>query len=295
MKNLKLTAILALVLFLAGATVAGATSMLYVDTYNSSTGVSSLYTVSTIGVATYVGDIKLGGTTNLGITDIAYNPTTQTMYAVSSQGLYTLDHLHPSGTIITANAITLSGGNAGSATRLQGLEVSSGGIIYTDNTFKTAGSNRPGHLFSITSSGVVSDLNSNGTSGTTGYIGNYGDLVFVGSTLYGTFAVNGSTDVYLGTVNTGNVNPNVSNLMDTGINNLDGLAYLNSTLYGISRTGTLYTISTSDGSLSNSHDTGLSGVYGMTFALGVPLPPSVFLLGTGLLGIGLLGFRRKAG
>jgi hypothetical protein len=284
MKSIKLTVILAFVLYLAGTTVAGATQILYVDTYNSVTGVSSLYTLTTAGVATKQGDIKLGGTGNLAITDIAFNLTTGTMYAISATNLYTLDFMHANGTTVTATAVGTGTGDL----RLQGLVVGSDGTIYADNTYVTIGPDKPGHLFTINASGVGAIVGSNGKTTGNNYIGDFGDLAFVGSTLYGTFAVNGFTNTFLGTANTGT--GAVSSLHDMGVANVDGLAYYlpTSTLYAITRDGTLYTANTSSGALTNAHTTGLSNVYGMT---SVPLPPTMLLLGSGLVGV--IGLRRK--
>jgi len=277
---------------------ARAASILYVDTYNSTSGISSLYTLTTTGTATKVGDIKLNGnsSSNLFITDIAFNENTGKMFAITATTLYTLDYLHPSGSIITATQVGTDPTGT-KVTRLQGLTVSSNGTIYADSSYTIGGGpDKTGHLYTIDSSGTAHNVGSNGSGENNNYYGNYGDLAFVGSSLYGTIAVNSAPNpVYWGSINS---NAGTVTLGSAMTANIDGLAYIDSTstLYGISRTGTLYTLNPSTGAiLTTIPTTGfLTGdtVYGATHA---PIPPSAFLLGSGLLGLGLLGWRRKIG
>jgi len=303
MKTLKLIVVLTLALFLAGPTVAGAeTYPLYVDTL-SSEGVSTLYGMTTTGAATEIGNILVGGTTgaNVSIYDIAYDPVNGKMYAIGipSGGtndifLYTLTYNPSSGSPVTATEM----GNTG-VSDLQGLTVSSTGIIYAASFPTTATS---GYLYTIDSStgvatAATSSFKPNGTT-----IKNYGDLVYdvSNSTLYGSVLRSNNSTIALASIASTGVATVTGNIDNSTV--ADGLAYLNGTLYAINQNaispGTvpiLYTIGTNGAVITSTNTSGLSGtVYGATSAV-VPIPPSAFLLGSGLLGLGLLGWRRKIG
>jgi hypothetical protein len=167
-----------------------------------------------------------------------------------------------------------------------------------------------GHLYSITTGGVVTDVGSNGSTDTHPpvTIGNYGDLAYDGLTLYGSFdteVVHGSA-TYQGRVTITGDQAGTVALQGTftylGNNVLmDGLAYYNGIFYGVNRGNNIYAPSTlytilPDGTIANAVAiTGLmsdTNIYGMT---ATPIPPSVFLLGSGLLGLGALGWRRRQG
>ena len=287
-----LLAIMAMILFLAGTTVAGA-SILYVDTYNSSTLVSSLYSLTTAGTATKVGDIKLGGTTDLFITDIALDLTTGTMYAITTTTLYTLDNYgNPSGGIITATAVGSTG-----VTDLQGLEVSSTGTIYAASFPADPETN--GGLYTLNSSdGSVVNTYSLAPNSGGNHFRDYGDLAFgnilfygslVGTNPQGASPTNGIAPI--GT--TGGTFASAAKPFNPAVD-IDGLAFVSqtSTLYGLTRDANLYTINPATGNLTAITTTGFAAgdvAYGMT----VPLPASGLLLGSGLLGLGLLGWRRQ--
>ncbi|MEJ2070054.1 MAG: hypothetical protein P8X58_06540, partial [Syntrophobacterales bacterium] len=229
MKKRLFLAILAVALVLAGTTVAGA-SILYVNTFDGTT--SSLYTLTTTGTATKVGDIQEDGTTNRQFTDIAYDQTTGTMYAITTTTLYTLD-LTPSGGIITATAVGSTG-----VTGLQGLEVNSSGTIYADSFYSGFGSNQFGHLYTLNNTtGAATDIGGNGAapgSPSNNNYGNYGDLAFVDSTLYGTLAEAKAAGVFWGTINISTGAATATSPTTAMSDNIDGLAYVDPTLYGIS-------------------------------------------------------------
>jgi hypothetical protein len=262
---------------------ASATGIMYVDTLSGS--VSSLYTLTTGGVATKVGDIQASAGGNLTLTDIAFDPTTGNMYAITTSALYILDYKSTTGTVKAALI-----GNTTGASGLQGLEVSSDGKIYADSYPIGGNGGVTGRLYEL------SKTDGSATPGVNlpnNYVA-YGDLAFDSGVLYGSlFKTNGSNKFELYNIGTSH---KIGTFPDD--DNIDGLAYFpnspsTGTLYGITRGGTLYTINPSNGALSNSHSTGLSNVYGATYATHTPIPPSAFLLGSGLLGLGLLGWRRK--
>jgi len=78
----------------------------------------------------------------------------------------------------------------------------------------------------------------------------------------------------------------------TGIDGAFGMAFVDSVMYAVSSAGVLYTVDTVAGSLSSPVSiSGITGaVYGATISA-VPIPATVWLFATGMLG--LLGFSRK--
>ena len=288
MRILRLTAILALSMVLACASTAAAGTIYF---SSDVAGVTTLYTLATDGAATPVGVIK-SGASDLAITDIAYDFKTSTMYAITTDQLYSLDYSHPVSSVVTANLLGATTG----ATLLQGLAVSSDGTIY-------AGSNpasKAGNLYTLSSStGAATLVGSFGTGGTaTNYLRCYGDLAFSPTgDLYGMFRWTNVTtgNNYLGSVASGGaVTPIGSGTTDTGA---DGLIFVGDTLYMVRHAGFLDTLNLSTGDVSTNSRIKVAGVnipagdeYGLTY---VPLPPTLLLLGSGLLGLGLLRRKRR--
>lgn len=299
MKKLKLIGILGMVLFLAGASVAGA-GTLYMDTWgDGGQAVRSLYTVTTAGAATKVGDIKYstnGGVTfpwKPWITDIAYNGTTGVMYAIGARSgypsnLYYLDFLHPTPDgVVKAYEIGTPGGG------LRGLAVDAAGVIYAGST--TSGATYPSLYTLDSGTGAKTLMDEFGKSGggLYDYLSNFGDLAFSSSgTLYGTFYwPNHSSNNYLATVvpstGVGVVLGGSSNIY------LDGLAFGDTgTLYAVDLRGHLLTLNAATGAVITTANITVGGVgfssygYGLTeVSPPVPLPPTVLLLGSGLLGL----------
>lgn len=273
-------------LLLTGASASYAT--MYMDAKLDS--LSSLYTLTTGSVANKVGDIY-SGTATPNIVDIGYDGSNQKMYAISGNRLYTLDYANPVGGVVTATAV----GTAHTSNR-RGLEVI-GGTIYTGTgiTEIPAGS---GSLYTLDPSTGAETLK--GSFGTWGgdYIGQQGDLAYGNGKLYATMTWAGHSGYYLATIDTTLGTATQVGKILSGSSNpaIDGIVFINGTLYGTSR-GTLatpaelYTINISD-ALATKVDT-TTGVYTSFGLTQIPLPPTVLLLGSGLVGLGLLGWRRR--
>jgi hypothetical protein len=275
--RLKVKMLMAVAILLLATVSLASANTLYINTLNGST--SNLYTVTTSGVATLVGQIK-EGTTALSITDIAYSPVDGRMYAISTNHLYYLDFLNNDGGDVAATSIGVTTG----AINLQGLGVKADGTIYAGS------SGSPGHLYTLSSSNGAATATSNNFGSS---LGIYGDLAFSsGGTLYGMFS-GGSHPNQLGTVNT---STGVATLLNgPQVEQTDGLAFIGTTLYADTYAGTLLTLNISNGSKlteinirSGGQD--LKNEKGLTYYTAVPLPPTVLLLGSGLLG--LAGWRR---
>jgi hypothetical protein len=277
--RLKVKVLMAVAILLLATVSLASANTLYINTLNGST--SNLYTVTTSGAATLVGQIK-EGTTPLSITDIAYSPINGRMYAISTTHLYYLDFLNIDKGIVAATSVGVTTG----ATNLQGLGVKADGTIYAGS------SGSPGHLYILSSSTGAATPTSNSFGSS---LGIYGDLSFSsGGTLYGMFS-GGSNPNRLGTVNTSS---GVANLL-TGpqIEQTDGLAFIGTTLYADTRDGKLLTLNTTTGAKLTEQEIRSGGQklineVGLTYYTAVPLPPSALLMGTGLLGLILLRKRR---
>lgn len=272
----------ALALAITSPVVAGS---MYMST--SIAPVSSLYTVAPSGSSALVGAVKTAGGGNLSLHDLGYDTTTNTMFATEENRLYTLDYANPVSGVVTATPV----GDAGTGHR-RGLTVSAGGTIYT-GTYRTTTAS--GELYTLDATTGASTLVGSFGSPGGSYLGLYGDLAFSsGGILYGSMSWAGNSAInYLATINTATGAATLSaNPLGTAI---DGITFVGSTLYGVNRggissPGKLFTISTVTGQATLVGDTGVYTAYGLTLA---PISPSILLVGSGLLGLGL--WRRQRG
>lgn len=223
-----------------------------------------MYTVDhTSGVPTLVGQ------NDLGVIDIAFAPD-NTLYGVNWDQLMTIDPNTGLGTIV---------GTVGYNSTLICLAVGPTGEIFTSD---------------ITNGDIIKidPLTGNGTIiGTIGGgLALSGDLAFDASgILYATLKGAGVND-YLATINTST--GAASLIGDTGFERVFGLSFRNGILYGATNGGDFLSINTSTGIGSLIGSTGLTS-YGMATSSPVPEPGTFILLGSGLVGFAIIGYRRR--
>jgi len=191
---------------------------------------NDLYTVdpSANGRDVHVGAIKTAGGGSPEITDIAWNQTTKSLYAISFETLYQID---PE----TCQADPVG-------TRLGVADVNS---LAFDNS---------GNLYSATDTGDFVSINmSTGRASVIGTFGNgyesSGDLAFgPDGSLFGTVKAPGrTTDVLI------SVNPSTgkaTEIGDTGYRDVFGLFFVEDHLYGVTTENLLITIDTQTGNAS---------------------------------------------
>jgi hypothetical protein len=252
------------------------------------------------GVASKVGDIKTSTGGNLTINDLAYDSGTQTMYAITVNRLWNLNYTSGNG-IITATAV----GGAG-VTRRQGLEVI-GSTLYMGTAKTTSAS---GALYTLDpATGAATEIGSGfgdfGAAGTS--VGLEGDLAYYNGKLYATMTWSGTGHggIYLATIDLDiGLATEVGKILAGKTSpTIDGIVFENGVLYGATQgnannPGTLYylTLPGIPGDVTATRigtTTGAYAAWGLTAV--VPLPPSVLLLGSGLLSLGLLSRRWKNG
>jgi len=211
------------------------------------------------GVASNVGHVS--GVSGA-LTDIAFDDSGN-LFGISNKYLYAIDL---SGGAYTATQL----GNRFSV-GMNSLVIEGGtayAMAYNDSNLYT---------IDMTTYAVTQGVDVGFTAG--------GDLAFMGSQLY----LSNSSDV-LTAVDTGTGGTEVGS--GIGYDQTWGLAAVDGVLYGIAGTE-LFAIDTGTGAGAASIDvTGISAAYGASTAV-VPVPPAVLLFGSGVMGMVLIGRRKK--
>jgi hypothetical protein len=180
-----------------------------------------------------------------------------------------------------------------------GAQIAGGGAITgvaTGGTLNALGTSLDGTTLYAAAygTGEIGTLATNGTFTSIGFYGNgivsSGDLAFDpndATKLYA--AVISSGTYYLATVDLGT---GAATLIGSGIgfSQTFGISFKDGVMYAVTGTGDVFTVNTATGAASGIIGDNDKALWGMSTSP-VPLPPSVWLFGSGLLG--LMGLRRK--
>jgi hypothetical protein len=222
----------------------------------------SIGNLGTVDVAT--GNVNVIGSMGVVMTDIAFDPSGN-LFGISFTTLYSIDP--------TSAAVTPIG-NTGQS--INSLVFDSAGILYAANNA----------LFTIdTLSGIASLVGNGGDAYTSS-----GDLAFIGGELY---LSSSPGDQLLQIDKTTGVGTLIGNI---GFSNVFGLATNNNVdLFGVTGTQVI-SVDTTTGTgsvLLDYSGQGLFSANGSSFVeeAVVPVPPALWLFGSGLLG--LVGFARR--
>jgi len=231
-----------------------------------STSDGGIYDVDTgTGIATEL--IAAGGPA---MTDLARDASGN-LWGVTFGNLYSIDTSNSSATFTNKGSLGINTMNALT-------------FDANDNLFGASYDNT--NLYSInTTTGAAHDLGSGSEVSS-------GDLAFdAAGTLF--LAADTSPNDTLVIVDPGNGGTTyLTGGGDMGHDYAYGLAFVDTVMYGVSSAGVLYTINTGTGEATSlGAITGITGaIYGATTSL-VPVPATVWLFASGLLG--LLGFSRR--
>ncbi len=253
------------------------------NTLYAEDSVSNLYKIDyglgPTATATLVGPIKNGPNTVSNVSDISF--ANSGLWGVTVGNL--LIQINPdTGAVISSVAVS---GITGSG-QLNALGTSLNGNTLYAAAYTT------GQVGTLATNGTFSPFGAFGNSSITGnLLQSSGDLAFDpndGTKLYAAVKDSVTSTNYLATVN---LITGVATLIGpTGFAGTFGISFKDGAMYAITEGGQVFIIDTSNGTGSGAKSLGVSPIYGLTTSP-IPLPPSVWLFGSGLLG--LLGLRRK--